>query len=228
MAKHPAPSATQAEAAKSARAVILQADFEEWRTGKVLPGRRLRIVGTNLKPMPIEHLGEIQLPECEGWWGAPPPEAMTADGWLRTGDLGRFDPATVTPTSWFGVVYLIIVGSLVGYSTYSWLLGVAPMAWILRSKAQHVLALCIFGLWFGMELNEPASPLYFGGDVRRTVGPVDGLLRMSLGKIQFAADMSRVGAGGGIAAAQGVRHGCIADGTEERVIAYALKLAVPG
>jgi len=49
-----------------------------------------------------------------------------------------------------------------------WLLGVAPMAWILRSKAQHVLALCIFGLWFGMELNEPASPLYFGGDVRQS------------------------------------------------------------
>jgi uncharacterized membrane protein len=48
-----------------------------------------------------------------------------------------------------------------------WLAGVAPLAWTLRSKAQHILALIIFGVWLGLELNQRDSWLYFAGQGRQ-------------------------------------------------------------
>ncbi len=48
-----------------------------------------------------------------------------------------------------------------------WLLGIAPLAWILRSKAQHILTLGVLALWLGLELNERDSLLYFGGEARQ-------------------------------------------------------------
>ncbi len=48
-----------------------------------------------------------------------------------------------------------------------WLLGIAPLAWILRSKAQHVLTLIAFGLWLGLELNQRDSWLFFDGEGRQ-------------------------------------------------------------
>lgn len=39
-----------------------------------------------------------------------------------TGELGRFHPATVSLDSWLALGYLIAVGSLVGYSTFVWLI----------------------------------------------------------------------------------------------------------
>jgi drug/metabolite transporter (DMT)-like permease len=47
---------------------------------------------------------------------------------LVAGEWRGFDPAAVAPTAWLGLMYLILVGSLVGYVTYSWLLGVATLA----------------------------------------------------------------------------------------------------
>jgi hypothetical protein len=44
-----------------------------------------------------------------------------------SGELATFDVAAVTPVSWAGLLYLLVVGSLVGYTTYTWLLGFAPM-----------------------------------------------------------------------------------------------------
>ena len=48
-----------------------------------------------------------------------------------------------------------------------WLLGIAPLAWILRSKAQHILTLAVLALWLGLELNARDSMLYFGGELRQ-------------------------------------------------------------
>src|ERR1043166_6735284 len=45
-----------------------------------------------------------------------------------------------------------------------WWAGIAALPWVLRSKAQHVLSLLAFGFWFGMEINQDGSPVYFGGD----------------------------------------------------------------
>ncbi len=48
-----------------------------------------------------------------------------------------------------------------------WLLGMAPLPWLLRSKAQHILTLCALGLWLGLEMNQPGSLLYFDGEARQ-------------------------------------------------------------
>lgn len=41
---------------------------------------------------------------------------------LLMGEWWNFNPAEVSANSWFGLVYLIIFGSLVGFTAYSWLL----------------------------------------------------------------------------------------------------------
>jgi drug/metabolite transporter (DMT)-like permease len=46
---------------------------------------------------------------------------------VATGELDGFDWGTVSTTSWLGVLYLLTMGSLVGYTTYAWLLTVAPL-----------------------------------------------------------------------------------------------------
>jgi uncharacterized membrane protein len=45
-----------------------------------------------------------------------------------------------------------------------WWAGIAALPWLLRSKAQHVLSLLAFGLWFGLEINQASSPVFFGND----------------------------------------------------------------
>jgi uncharacterized membrane protein len=48
-----------------------------------------------------------------------------------------------------------------------WWIGIAVLPWLLRSKAQHVLLLLAFGLWFGLEVNERGSWVYCGDDSRQ-------------------------------------------------------------
>jgi uncharacterized membrane protein len=48
-----------------------------------------------------------------------------------------------------------------------WWIGIAALPWLLRSKAQHVLLLLAFGLWFGLEVNERGSWIYCGDDSRQ-------------------------------------------------------------
>ena len=46
---------------------------------------------------------------------------------VLTGEMATFDPTAVSATSWFGVTYLIVMGGLVAFPTYAWLLTVAPI-----------------------------------------------------------------------------------------------------
>lgn len=52
---------------------------------------------------------------------------LLAAGLLR-GELGQFDPAAVTTPSLIALLYLITFGSLIGFTAYIWLLGVAQPA----------------------------------------------------------------------------------------------------
>lgn len=65
--------------------------------GRPLPGAEMRIADANGKPLPLGTSGEIQVrgPYCmTGYFGRPEAtkEAFTADGYLRTGDLGVEHP----------------------------------------------------------------------------------------------------------------------------------------
>lgn len=50
-----------------------------------------------------------------------------------------------------------------------WWIGIAPLAWILRSRLQYVLLLSAIVLWLGLELNEPGGWIYFRGEARQSM-----------------------------------------------------------
>jgi uncharacterized membrane protein len=62
-----------------------------------------------------------------------------------------------------------------------WFLGIAPLPWLLRSRALHVLGLLSFGLWFGMEVNEKGSPIYLGDESQVLAYALLGLVYFGLG-----------------------------------------------
>ena len=63
-----------------------------------------------------------------------------------------------------------------------WWLGIAALPWLLRSKAQHILSLLAFGLWFGLEINESHSWFYFGSDQYQIIlYALLGLIYLGLG-----------------------------------------------
>lgn len=71
-----------------------------------------------------------------------------------TGELWTFDPAAVSLRSWSGVGYLVLVGSLVGYTTYAWLLTVAPLSRIATYAYVNPVVAVVLG-W--LLLGEPLT-----------------------------------------------------------------------
>jgi drug/metabolite transporter (DMT)-like permease len=49
---------------------------------------------------------------------------------LISGEMSKFNFAAVSSNSWFGLIYLIIFGSLIGFTAYSWLLKNAQPAMV--------------------------------------------------------------------------------------------------
>jgi drug/metabolite transporter (DMT)-like permease len=78
--------------------------------------------------------------------------------WL-SGDFGRFDPSLASFKSVFSFVYLILVGSLVGYSSYMYLLGVTSAARASTYAFVNPVVAVLLGAAFA---NEPLSPRVLG------------------------------------------------------------------
>ncbi|HEY4189092.1 MAG TPA: EamA family transporter, partial [Candidatus Limnocylindrales bacterium] len=72
-----------------------------------------------------------------------------------TGELASFNPATVSTESWVGVLYLLFVGSLVGYTTFAWLLTVAPLPRVATYAYVNPVVAVILG---AIILQEPLTP----------------------------------------------------------------------
>jgi drug/metabolite transporter (DMT)-like permease len=49
---------------------------------------------------------------------------------LFAGEWSKFDIAAVSTNSWLGLIYLVIFGSLIGFTAYSWLLKNAQPAMV--------------------------------------------------------------------------------------------------
>lgn len=78
-------------------------------------------------------------------------------GSIVFGDLRSFDIAAVTGRSWLGLLYLTTIGSLVGFTTYVWLLRVAPLPKIATyAYVNPVVAFVLAGILLG-EAIEPRS-----------------------------------------------------------------------
>ncbi len=72
-----------------------------------------------------------------------------------SGELATFDPAAVSTASWLGVLYLLLVGSLVGYTTFAWLVQVAPLPRVATYAYVNPVVAVILG---AIVLQEPLSP----------------------------------------------------------------------
>lgn len=74
---------------------------------------------------------------------------------LVTGDLFRVRLAEVTPESIAALAYLVVVGSLIGYTAYTWLLRVAPIS-LISTYAFVNPVIAVFLGW--LILAEPLAP----------------------------------------------------------------------
>lgn len=74
---------------------------------------------------------------------------------LLTGEAQGFAPASVTPEAWIGLLYLIVIGSLVGFVTFAWLIGVAPLAHVTTYAYVNPVVAVVLG---AIILREPLEP----------------------------------------------------------------------
>ncbi|MEU4509205.1 EamA family transporter [Nonomuraea wenchangensis] len=79
----------------------------------------------------------------------------------------RLDVAAVSGHSWAGLVYLILVGSLVGFTAYTWLLGNAPISLVSTYAYVNPAVAVVLGV---LVVNEVATPQMIAGGAVILVG----------------------------------------------------------
>ncbi|MEW6241110.1 MAG: EamA family transporter, partial [Chloroflexota bacterium] len=72
-----------------------------------------------------------------------------------TGEWSGFDAAGVTTRSLVGLLYLIFVGSLIGFVSYGWLLQNAPISLVATYAYVNPVVAVLLGNWLGAEPLEP-------------------------------------------------------------------------
>lgn len=109
-----------------------------------------------------------------GWWlSTLRSSPATEDGREVHGQYRKTSEALHLIGSCLFLVNIALLGQI--YNIVSrppnafllWWVGLAALPWLLRSKAQHVLLLLAFGIWFGLEVNERGSWIYCGDDGRQ-------------------------------------------------------------
>jgi drug/metabolite transporter (DMT)-like permease len=74
---------------------------------------------------------------------------------LLTGELNGWDPTAVSTRSLVGLVYLITIGSIIGFGSYIWLLQNAPISLVATYAYVNPIVAVLLGYFFG---NEPLEP----------------------------------------------------------------------
>ncbi len=74
---------------------------------------------------------------------------------LVSGELSGWDPASVTAKSIWGVVYLILAGSLIGFVSFVWLLQNAPISLVATYAYVNPIVAVLLGVLFANETLEP-------------------------------------------------------------------------
>jgi drug/metabolite transporter (DMT)-like permease len=81
--------------------------------------------------------------------------AMLVVAAVVTGELGRVNPTQFSTTSILAVAYLVVFGSLVGFTAYNWLLRHAPVSTVATYAYVNPIVAVALGAFF---LNEPITP----------------------------------------------------------------------
>jgi drug/metabolite transporter (DMT)-like permease len=68
-----------------------------------------------------------------------------------SGELRSFDPTAVSQQSWLGLVYLIVFGSLIGFTCYGWLLRNAPISLVATYAYVNPVVAVFLGSWLADE-----------------------------------------------------------------------------
>jgi drug/metabolite transporter (DMT)-like permease len=74
---------------------------------------------------------------------------------LATGEAGRLDLAAVSTRSLLGLGYLIVVGSLIGFVAYTWLLRVAPTSTVATYAFVNPIVAVVLGSVLAREVLTP-------------------------------------------------------------------------
>lgn len=74
---------------------------------------------------------------------------------LLTGELSGWEPAAVSSRSLIGLAYLITIGSIVGFGSYTWLLQNAPISLVATYAYINPIVAILLGVWLGNETLEP-------------------------------------------------------------------------
>jgi drug/metabolite transporter (DMT)-like permease len=74
---------------------------------------------------------------------------------LVTGELNGWDVTAVSTRSLLGLSYLILVGSLIGFASYGWLLQNAPISLVSTYAYVNPIVAVFLGTWLA---NEPLEP----------------------------------------------------------------------
>lgn len=72
-----------------------------------------------------------------------------------TGELGSWDISAVSARSIYGLLYLIFIGSLIGFVAYGWLLQNAPISLVATYAYVNPIVAVLLGYWLGNEALEP-------------------------------------------------------------------------
>jgi drug/metabolite transporter (DMT)-like permease len=80
---------------------------------------------------------------------------------LATGEAGRLDVSSVPAAGWWALAYLVVVGSLVAYTAYFWLLANAPLQ--LVSTYAYVKPVVAVALGWALLGEQVSLPVLVGG-----------------------------------------------------------------
>ena len=76
---------------------------------------------------------------------------------FTAGEAGRVHPAHTSADAWLALAYLIVIGSLVGYSAYSWLLQHVALSRVATYAYVNPVVAVFLGWWLLGEQLRPAT-----------------------------------------------------------------------
>jgi drug/metabolite transporter (DMT)-like permease len=76
-----------------------------------------------------------------------------------TGEWGRLHLSAFAPQSWWGLAYLIVFGSWVGFGSYTWLLRVAPTSLVSTYAYVNPIVAVLMGNWLAAEPFTPRTSI---------------------------------------------------------------------